>query len=129
MVVAAVDSACRVVYRPLELASQNDTMRITAVAAVSLFSLFALAACSTPSDIVKTGADSYRVRPDAGGGSPTDADIKARGIRLANEFCSAQGKHAVVTVGRASGWVVGMQRAEVSFYCDERPVSAKASTS
>ena len=30
----------------------------------------ALAACSTPSEIVKTGPNAYRVRTDAGGGSP-----------------------------------------------------------
>ena len=52
----------------------------------------AMAACSTPSEIVKTGPTTYRVRTDAGGGNPSDAEIKTRGIARANEFCAAQGK-------------------------------------
>lgn len=96
----------------------------------TVMALLALAACSTPSDIVKTGAETYRVRSDAGGGSPNDAEIKARGIKRANEFCEALGKRAVITVGQRSGWFVfGLQTAEVSFYCDERLAARPASTS
>lgn len=83
--------------------------------------LLVLGGCSTAPDIVKTGPETYRVRPDAGGGSPTDAEIKERGIKRANEFCDAQGNRAVVTVGQTTSWfVIGLQSAEVSFYCDER---------
>ena len=64
----------------------------------------ALAACSTPSEIVKTGPNAYRVRTDAGGGTPSDAEIKTRGIARANEFCDAQGKRAVINVGQSGGW-------------------------
>ena len=86
-----------------------------------LLALLVLSGCSTGPDIVKTGPETYRVRPDAGGGSPTDAEIKERGIRRANVFCDAQGKRAVVTVGQTTSWFVfGLQSAEVSFYCDER---------
>ncbi len=89
--------------------------------------LSALAACSAAPDIVKTGPDTYRVRPDAGGGAPTDADIKARGISRANEFCAGLGKRAVITVGQTSGWFVfGLQTAEVRFYCDDRPAAASS---
>jgi hypothetical protein len=95
-------------------------MRILAALA-----LIALAGCSTAPDVVKTGPDTYRVRPDAGGGSPTDAEIKARGLKLATEYCDAQGKRAVVTIGQASSWFsFGLQTAEVQFYCDERPAAA-----
>ena len=92
-----------------------------------------LAACSTPSEIVKTGATTYRVRTDAGGGNPSDAEIKTRGIARANEFCAAQGKRAVINVGQSSGWhLYSVQTAEVQFFCDDplpsRPASA-ASTS
>lgn len=87
--------------------------------------LLVLSACSASPDIVKTGPEAYRVRPDAGGGSPSDAEIKERGIRRANEFCDAQGKRAVVTVGQTTRWfVLGLQSAEVSFYCDERKAAA-----
>ena len=81
----------------------------------------ALAACSTPSEIVKTGPNAYRVRTDAGGGSPSDADIKTRGIARANEFCDAQGKHAVINVGQSGGWHwFSVQTAEVQFFCDDK---------
>jgi hypothetical protein len=94
--------------------------------------ILALAGCSTASDVVRTGTDTYRVRADAGGGSPSDADIKALGIKRANEFCDAQGKRAVITIGQSSGWhVFSVQTAEVLFSCDDRPAArppAKSST-
>ena len=87
----------------------------------ALLALLVVAGCSAAPDVVKTGPETYRVRPDAGGGSPTDAEIKERGIRRADEFCDALGKRAVVTVGQTSGWfVLRLQSAEVTFYCDER---------
>jgi len=81
----------------------------------------ALVACSTPSDIVKTGPTTYRVRTDAGGTTPSDADIKSRGIARANEFCDARGKRAVIDVGQSQGWHFwSVQTAEVRFFCDDR---------
>jgi hypothetical protein len=68
--------------------------------------------------------DTYRVWPEAGCGSPTDAEIKACGIQRAKEFCAADGKHAVITVEQTTGWLVlGLQTAEVQFYCDARPAA------
>jgi hypothetical protein len=91
--------------------------------------VLALAACSTPSDIVKTGPNAYRVRTDAGGGKPSDADIQSRGIARANEFCDAQGKHAVIDVGVSQGWHLwSVQTAEVRFFCDDR-IAAKPAAS
>jgi len=72
-------------------------------ASIALIAI-AVAACSTPSDIVKTGPTTYRVRPDASAANPSDADIKSRGIARANEFCDAQGKRAVIDVGLSQGW-------------------------
>jgi hypothetical protein len=90
-----------------------------------------LAACSTPSDIVKTGPTTYRVRTNAGGGSPSDADIKIRGIARANEFCEAKNQRAVIDVGPSTGWhLFSVQTAEVSFYCDDKlPMHATSSAS
>ena len=80
-----------------------------------------LAACSTPSDVVKTGDNAYRVRPSSGGGTPTDAEIKARGVARASEFCEAQGQRAVSTVGQSTGWhLFSMPTPEVQFFCDDR---------
>jgi hypothetical protein len=87
-----------------------------------------LAACSTPADVVKTGPTTYRVRTTAGGGTPSDAEIKTRGIARANEFCDAQGKRAVINVGQSSGWhLFSVQTAEVQFFCDDR-LPARAAT-
>ena len=86
----------------------------------------AIAACAAPSEIVKTGATTYRVRTDAGGGNPSDAEIKTRGIARANEFCAAQGKRAVINVGQSSGWhLFSVQTAEVQFFCDD-PLAVEA---
>ena len=47
--------------------------------------------------------------------------IKARGIQQANEFCVADGKHAVITVGQTTGrLVLGLHAAKVHFNCDDR---------
>ena len=84
----------------------------------------ALAACSTPSDVVKTGDNAYRVRTSSGGGTPSDEEIKARGIARANEYCSAQGQRAVTTVGQSTGWhLFSMPTPQVQFFCDDRPAS------
>lgn len=89
----------------------------------------ALAACSTPSEIVKTGPNAYRVRTNAGGGSPSDAEIKTRGIARANEFCDAQAQRAVINVGQSSAWhLFSVQTAEVQFFCDDRLPPRPAST-
>ena len=114
----------RPVYRPDQPAPRNPRMKSFVALA-----LLALAGCSSAPDVVKSGPGTYRVRSDAGGGSPTDAEIKARGIKRANEFCEADGKRAVITVGQTTGWfVLGLQTAEVQFYCDDRP-AAKADKS
>ena len=53
--------------------------------------------------------------------TPSDADIKSRGIARANEFCDAQGKRAVIDVGQSQGWHFwSVQTAEVRFFCDDR---------
>ncbi len=84
----------------------------------------ALAACSTPSDVVKTGENAYRVRTSPGGGTPSDDEIKARGIARANEYCEAQGQRAVITVGLSTGWhFISMPTPQVRFFCDDRPAS------
>ncbi len=86
-----------------------------------------LAACSTPSDVVKTGDNAYRVRTNAGGGTPTDAEIKERGIARASEYCGAQGQRAVTTVGLSTGWhLFSMPTAEVKFFCDDRAAAKSA---
>ena len=81
----------------------------------------ALVACSTPSEVVTTGPNAYRVRTNAGGGTPNDSDIKSRGIARANEFCEARGQRAVINVSVSSGWhLFSVPTAEVQFFCDDK---------
>ena len=110
--------------RSLQAVTNGNHMR-----ALIALAVVAIAACSAPSEIVKTGPTTYRVRTDAGGGNPSDAEIKTRGIARANEFCAAQGKRAVINVGQSSAWhMFSVQTAEVQFFCDDplpsRPASA-----
>ena len=80
-----------------------------------------LGGCSTPSDVVANGKDSYLVRPGASSGVSSDADIKAYGIKRANEYCDLKGQHAIVTVGVSSSWLpMEAQHAEVRFTCIDK---------
>ncbi len=102
--------------------------------ALTIILVATLAACSTPSDVVKIGDNAYRVRTHSAGLTPTDAEIKARGIARANEYCEAQGRRAVSTVGQSTGWhLFSMPTPEVKFFCDDRaavkPVAKAASAS
>jgi len=98
----------------------DSTAVVVARASIAMI-VVALAACSTKSDIVMTGPTTYRVKADAGGGPPTDTEIKSRGIARANEFCDALGKRAVIDVGQTQGWHLwSVQTAEVRFTCDDR---------
>jgi len=108
------------------LAARGIHMRV-----LTALMVVAIAACSTPSDIVKTGPTTYRVRTSAGGGNPSDAEIKTRGIARANEFCDAKGQRAVINVGQSNGWhLFSVQTAEVQFFCDDRlPAKPAASAS
>jgi hypothetical protein len=80
----------------------------------------ALCACSTPKDVFPTGKDAYVVRPYSWAAS-TDPEIKAYGIKRANEYCDEAGKHAVINVGLTGGvQMFSAQRAEVSFSCIDK---------
>jgi hypothetical protein len=83
--------------------------------------VLAMSGCSTPSDVVPTGKNNYLVRPDASSGATTDADLKAFGIKRANEYCDAKGQRAIVTVGVSSSWLpMSSQHAEVRFTCIDK---------
>jgi len=80
-----------------------------------------LAGCSTVSEVVPTGKDTYMVGSQARGGFTGDAEVKALAIKRANEFCAAQGKRAQVTNSSSSGtqgWTP--QNSEVQFTCVEQ---------
>ena len=83
--------------------------------------VLAMSACSTPTDVFPTGKDAYVVRPLASAGVTTDPEIKAFGIKRANEYCDASGRHAIVTVGETGGvQLFSTQRAEVRFTCIDK---------
>ncbi len=83
--------------------------------------VLAMSACSTPTDVFPTGKDSYVIRPLASSGATTDPEIKAFGIKRANEYCDASGKHAIVTIAETDGvQLYSVQRAEVRFSCIDK---------
>ena len=86
---------------------------------LTILTLAALAqACSSVSEVVPTGRDTYMVGSNARGGFTSDVEVKALAIRRANEFCAGQGKLAQVTDSTSSGtqmWTP--QNAQVNFAC------------
>ena len=77
-----------------------------------------LQACSSVSEVVPTGPDTYMGGSNSHGGFSSDAEVAALAIKRANEFCSAQGKVAKVTSSTSSGtqmWTP--QNAQVDFTC------------
>lgn len=77
-----------------------------------------LAGCSSVTDVVPTGANSYMVGSTAHGGFTGDAEVKALALRRANEFCAGKGKTAEVTSSQSTGtqgWTP--QNSEVNFSC------------
>jgi hypothetical protein len=86
----------------------------------SAFVVLGLAACASKSDVVSVGAGTYRVRTDAGNAT-NDIEVRAYGIRRANEYCDEKGLHAVITVGPSQDWhLFSIQHPEVRFYCDDK---------
>lgn len=83
-----------------------------------LLALAILTGCSTVSEVVPTGKDSYMVGSTARGGFTGDAEVKSLAVKRANEFCAAKGLRAQVTGSQSSGtqgWTP--QNAEVQFTC------------
>ena len=83
-----------------------------------ILGLAALAGCSTVSEVVPTGKDTYMVGSNAHGGFTSDAEVAGLAIKRANEFCASQGRIAQVTDTRSSGtqmWTP--QNAQVQFTC------------
>jgi len=78
-----------------------------------------IAGCSTVSDVVPIGRDTYMVGSTARGGLTGDAEVKALAVRRANEYCAEQGKRAQVLSSSSRGvqmWTP--QNAEVQFKCE-----------
>jgi hypothetical protein len=91
-------------------------MRVFAVVLV-----LSLAACAAPKDVFPTGKDKYVVRPLPAANATTDAEVKAFGIKRANEFCDAKGQHAIITIGETGGLQpFSTQHAEVRFTCIDK---------
>jgi len=77
-----------------------------------------LAGCSSVSEVMPTGPNSFMVGSNAHGGMMSDAEVAALAIKRANDFCGAKGEVAQVTSSRSSGtqmWTP--QNAQVNFAC------------
>jgi hypothetical protein len=87
----------------------------------ALVLVLSMCACSTKSDVVPAGKNGYVVRPLPASGVSTDPEVKAFGIKRANEYCDAKGQHAIVTIAETTGLQpFSMQHAEVRFTCIDK---------
>ncbi len=94
-----------------------NRLRMTARHVAALAALV-VAACSSVTEVIRTGPNSYMVGANAHGGFRSDTEVKALAIKRANEYCAQQGKFAQVTLTNSTGtqmWTP--QNAEVSFTC------------
>lgn len=79
---------------------------------------FLLAACTTVGEVLPTGPETYTVSSRMGGQLPAWSEVKALGIKRANEFCESQGKRMTVVrweTHGARGWTP--LDAELTFTC------------
>lgn len=86
---------------------------LTAAAAV-----LALGACTTMSDVMQIGPDTYMVSTSVRGGLTTDTEVKSTVIHKAQTHCGAMGKQMQMVTSNNSGtqgWTP--QNAEVTFKC------------
>jgi len=77
-----------------------------------------LAGCTTMSDVMQIGPDSYMVSTSVRGGLTSDTEVKSTVIRKAQAHCGAQGKQMQMVSSANSGtqgWTP--QNAEVTFKC------------
>jgi hypothetical protein len=78
----------------------------------------ALAACSSVSEVIRTGPNSFMVGSTSQSGLQSDAEVLALAIQRANDYCATTGK--VVQVGnmQSSGTQgLTMQNGVVNFSC------------
>jgi len=80
-----------------------------------------LSGCTTISGVTPIGKDSYMIGATDRGGMRSHTEMRALGIRKANEFCQSKGKVMVISnVGSqgAQGWTP--VESEVTFLCVDR---------
>jgi hypothetical protein len=85
-----------------------------------------LQACSTVGEVIPTGPDTYTVSSRMGGQLPAWSEVKALGLKRANEFCDAQKKQMTVVSWEthgARGWTP--LDAELTFKCMDRATASK----
>ena len=78
----------------------------------------AIAGCTTMSDVMQIGPDTYIVSTTARGGFTTDTEVKSTVIRKAQAHCGSMGRQMQMVTSNNSGtqgWTP--QNAEVTFKC------------
>ena len=77
-----------------------------------------LGACTTMTDVMKVGPDTYMTGQTTRGGFTTDSEIKAEVIRRAQSYCAGQGRQMSLVTSQSNGtqgWTP--QSSEVTFKC------------
>ena len=81
--------------------------------------------CSSVSNVMPVGKDTYRVSSEMGGQFPSWTDVKNLSLKKANEFCDAKGqymKEGDWETHGARGWAP--LNAELTFKCITENVSS-----
>ncbi len=92
--------------------------KIVVLLAIALFG------CSSVGEVLPTGVDTYTVSSRMGGQFPAWSEVKALGIKRANEYCDGQHKQMTVVSWQthgARGWTP--LDAELTFKCVSPPSS------
>lgn len=87
-------------------------------AAIAAAGLAVLSGCTTVSEVIPLGKDTYMVGSQARGGMTSNTEVKGLALKRANEFCAAQGKVMSLDAASAAGiqgWTP--QTSEVTFFC------------
>ena len=97
-------------------------MRVFIVAILTI----AISGCSSVSEVMPVGKDTYRVSSEMGGQFPSWSDVKGLSLKRANGFCSEKGRYMEegkwVTHG-ARGW--SPLNAELTFRCRSNSTDKK----
>lgn len=90
---------------------------------ILLLLFLSLCGCAVNTGIIKTGADTYFVSRQAATGFTGIANLKAKALKDANEFCNKKGKDVeIISIEEAKPpYIFGnFPRVEVQFRCIDK---------
>ena len=81
----------------------TDVTPRTLLATLAVATALALSGCTTMTDPVPVGSDTYMMGLSARGGLTSDIELLAQTMRAAGAFCSRQGRHMELQTSSTTG--------------------------